>query len=410
MLHWCHQSGTCLFLDSHQYALPNQQHECLAAAGIHQMIKLDAGHALESLQQFIDQQQDWCFGHLSYDLKQETENVVCDKKNRAQFPDLFFFVPKIIIRFDQDSLHIGSLLNDHEKIWDEIFSASIKKQEPDNSSVQLLETISKSDYLLQVERIKAHIARGDCYEVNYCIEFFAEHPRIDPLHVYQQLTQLSPNPFAAYYRNDNLYLLCASPERYIARRRDQIFSQPIKGTVKRDRQNPAEDDRLKISLLQSTKEKSENVMVVDLVRNDLSRVCTPASVQVDELFGVYTFPQLHHMISTVSGRLRNDVRFSDIIRASFPMGSMTGAPKKRVMELIDAYEPTARGIFSGAVGYISPDGDFDFNVVIRSIAYNHSSQYLSYHVGSGITGYANPEKEYEECLLKAGAIMKVLGG
>jgi para-aminobenzoate synthetase component 1 len=226
--------------------------------------------------------------------------------------------------------------------------------------------------------------------------------------VYEQLVQISPNPFAAYYRINDLFLLCASPERYMAKRRDQLFSQPIKGTVKRDQHNATADDLLKTSLLNSTKERSENVMVVDLVRNDLSRVCTAASVQVDELFGVYTFPHLHHMISTVSGRLREGVSFTDIIRASFPMGSMTGAPKKRVLELIDAYEPTARGIFSGALGYISPEGDFDFNVVIRSIAYNQSTQYLSYHVGSGITGYANPEKEYEECLLKAEAIAKVL--
>ncbi len=410
MLHWCHQSGTCVFLDSHQYDLPHQQIECLAAAGIHQMIRLDAGHALESLQNFIDEQQDWCFGHLGYDLKQETEQVINTKKNRVQFPDLFFFVPQVVIRLDAGALYIGSLHEDHENIFHAIIASNENYPVNNAVSINFLDTIDKSDYLTQIERIKAHIARGDCYELNYCIEFFAEKVAINPLHVYEQLVQISPNPFAAYYRINDLYLMCASPERYLAKRGGQLFSQPIKGTVKRDPYNAAADDLLKTSLLNSTKERSENVMVVDLVRNDLSRVCTPASVKVDELFGVYTFPHLHHMISTVSGRLREGVNLIDIIRASFPMGSMTGAPKKRVLEFIDAYEPTARGVFSGALGYISPEGDFDFNVVIRSIAYNQSTKYLSYHVGSGITGYANPEKEYEECLLKAEAIAKVLGG
>ena len=372
------------------------------------MIRLDAGHALESLQNFIDEQQDWCFGHLGYDLKQETEQVINTKKNRVQFPDLFFFVPQVVIRLDEAALHIGSLHPDHEKIFHVILSSNENYHANNAAPIKFLDTIDKSDYITQIERIKAHISRGDCYEVNYCIEFFAGTSTINPLQVYEQLVQISPNPFSAYYRINDLFLLCASPERYLAKRGDQLFSQPIKGTVKRDQHNTAADDLLKNSLLNSTKERSENVMVVDLVRNDLSRVCKAASVKVDELFGVYTFPHLHHMISTVSGRLREGISFTDIIRASFPMGSMTGAPKKRVLELIDAYEPTARGIFSGALGYISPEGDFDFNVVIRSIVYNQSTQCLSYHVGSGITGYAEAEKEYAECLLKAEAIAGVL--
>jgi para-aminobenzoate synthetase component 1 len=149
-------------------------------------------------------------------------------------------------------------------------------------------------------------------------------------------------------------------------------------------------------------------MIVDLVRNDLSKICSAASVKVEELFGIYSFPQVHQMISTVSGQLRSDIHFIEAIKATFPMGSMTGAPKKRVMELIEQYEQTRRGIFSGAVGYITPEGDFDFNVVIRSIMYNAASKYLSFQAGSAITFYSDPEKEYEECLLKAAAIKKVL--
>lgn len=149
-------------------------------------------------------------------------------------------------------------------------------------------------------------------------------------------------------------------------------------------------------------------MVVDLVRNDLSKVCKEGSVKVSELFGIYSFPQVHQMISTIEGELDEKVPFSSILKACFPMGSMTGAPKKRVMELIEQYEKTKRGLYSGAVGYIDPNGDFDFNVVIRSILYNAVNQYLGYQVGGGITFYSDPEKEYEECLLKAAAIRKVL--
>ncbi len=186
------------------------------------------------------------------------------------------------------------------------------------------------------------------------------------------------------------------------------MSQPIKGTSQRVIGDKSKDELSKEGLMHSAKDRSENVMVVDLVRNDLSRVCKEGTVKVDELYGVYSFPQVHQMISTVSGELKDDISFSEILKATFPMGSMTGAPKKRVMELIEQYEQTKRGIFSGAVGYISPDGDFDFNVVIRSIMFNAATNFLSFQAGSGITWYSDPEKEWEECLMKAAAIKKVL--
>ena len=253
-----------------------------------------------------------------------------------------------------------------------------------------------------------HILRGDCYEINFCQEFYAKKAIIDPLHIYQKLSAISPNPFSAFYRVDDKYLLCASPERYLLKKENQILSQPIKGTAPRQFGEEELDEQQKKALQQSHKERSENVMIVDLVRNDLSKICEEGSVMADELFGIYTYPQVHQMISTISGKISKNISFSDIIRATYPMGSMTGAPKKRVMELIEQYEHTKRGLFSGAVGYISPEGNFDFNVVIRSIFYNQPAQYLSYQVGSAITFYSDAEKEYEECLLKAAAIEKVL--
>jgi para-aminobenzoate synthetase component 1 len=205
-------------------------------------------------------------------------------------------------------------------------------------------------------------------------------------------------------------LACASPERFLLKKGEKVISQPIKGTASRNTVVAGQDAALKTALQFSEKDRQENVMVVDLVRNDLSKVCRQGTVQVEELFGVYTFPQVHQMISTIGGVLKPDIGFTDIVKACFPMGSMTGAPKKRVLELIQQYEASARGLFSGSVGYIAPNGDFDFNVVIRSLIYNQLSKRLSFHVGSGITWASKPELEYEECKWKASAIEQVLQG
>jgi para-aminobenzoate synthetase component 1 len=267
---------------------------------------------------------------------------------------------------------------------------------------------SRQDYIQAVEALKKHIRRGDCYEVNYCMDFFSEHSEVDPWLLYQQLSVASPNPFAAFYKLDNSFCLCASPERFLRKEDNILTSQPIKGTSRRFPLDPQKDAVSLAYLTNSEKEKSENVMVVDLVRNDLSRICTEGSVKVTELFGIYAFPQLYHLISTVQGGIDENISMAKVFEACFPMGSMTGAPKKRVMELIEEFEVSPRGLFSGTIGYISPDGIADFNVVIRSIFYNTSNGMLSFKAGSGITFYSEPEQEYDECMLKASAIMKML--
>jgi para-aminobenzoate synthetase component 1 len=274
--------------------------------------------------------------------------------------------------------------------------------------VNISQKISKAEYLETVNQLKAHILKGDCYEINYCMEFYAKNVSIDPLLLYQHLSDLSPNPFAAFYRVQDKYLLCASPERFIKKTGRKIISQPIKGTASRIPANAQEDEQIKHALINSEKDKAENVMVVDLVRNDLSKICIKGSVKATELFGVYTFPQVYQMISTIEGELIPETNLCEIIEATFPMGSMTGAPKRRVMQLIEQYEKTRRGIYSGAVGYISPSGDFDFNVVIRSIMMNLSNEYLSYQVGSAITYNCDALQEWHECINKVSAIKKVL--
>jgi len=409
MLNWVNRFNICCFLDNQQYHLPHQSIECLAAAGSLHTLSMQAGNAFHELLQFYDHHNDWLFGHLSYDLKNEVEGLTSHHPDHIGFPDLCFFVPEVVLQLHNNALFIGSVANNHQQLFDEICAIQVNTITPPSSLTTIHSRISRDEYIQTVQQLQQHILRGDCYEINFCQEWVAEQVVIDPLQVYCALSDASPNPFAAYYKTNDRYLLCASPERYLKKTGNQVFSQPIKGTWPRNTQNIQEDVKNKEQLYNSAKDRSENVMIVDLVRNDLSKICVEATVQVEELFGIYSFPQVHQMISTISGQLRPDMHIIDAIKATFPMGSMTGAPKKRVMELIEQYERTKRGIFSGAVGYITPGGDFDLNVVIRSIMYNAAGQYLSFQTGSGITFYSDPAKEYEECLLKAAAIKKVLG-
>lgn len=380
--------------------------ECVLAAGSLKSIQLNAGNAFSSLKSFAQENNDWLFGHFSYDLKNEVENLSTVKEDQIQFPDLFFFVPETIILLDEKSVSISSEKFSAQEIFDQLQSA--KQFTPAaKTPVIFQQRFSHDEYIQTINKLKAHILKGDCYEINFCQEFFADNVSIDPENTYHSLSAVSPNPFAAYYKLDDKSLLCASPERYLKKEDQQLISQPIKGTWQRNHESEAGDESYKEALYNSKKDRAENVMVVDLVRNDLSKICEEGTVKVDELFGIYTFPQVHQMISTVSGAMRSDLHWVDAIKATFPMGSMTGAPKKRVMELIDQYEKAKRGIYSGAVGYVKPNGDFDFNVVIRSLMYNESNKYLSYQVGGGITFYSDPELEYEECLLKAQGIKRL---
>jgi para-aminobenzoate synthetase component 1 len=402
MLSWANRFGIFCFLDNHRYQTNYHSIECLLAVGNKNSFIANAGNALNDLQKFLDEKPRWLFGHLGYDLKNEIESVTSSYKSRHGFPDIFFFEPKIIIRLSEKEMEIES-----EEKAGEIFKEIMQTDERlqlKNDLINIQQRVSKKEYIETIEQLKKHILRGDCYEINYCMDFFAEDAIVDPLSVYRKLSKTSPNPFSALYKIEDKWLICASPERFLKREGDKILSQPIKGTSSRFLKDDNKDKRSKEELQVSEKDRSENVMVVDLVRNDLARVCKEGTVKVDELFGIYSFPQVHQMISTVSGELKEEISFTEIIKATFPMGSMTGAPKRRVIELIDQYERSSRGIFSGAVGYITPEKDFDFNVVIRSIMYNASERYLSFMAGSGITFYSDAEKEYEECLLKTEAM------
>ena len=410
MLNWVSQFNIFCLLDNQQYNLNKPAFECLLAAGSKAGIESQAGQAFDTLGNFYnDHKSDWLFGHFGYDLKNELESLQSLHDDKIGFSDLHFFVPEIVLELDSKEVRIYCEV-DASAIFQSIISCPFVITEKGKVDAEVQSKIKKEDYLLTIARLQEHILRGDCYEINFCQEFFAEDTIIDPLDVYHRLTEISPNPFSAFYRLNERYCLCASPERYMKKEGSRIFSQPIKGTTKRNLKDRVADEAAKNYLLQSAKEKSENVMVVDLVRNDLSRICKPGTVQVDELFGLYSFPQVHQMISTVSGEVEEGLSWIDCIIATFPMGSMTGAPKKRVMELIQEFEQTKRGLFSGTIGYVKPGGAFDFNVVIRSMLYNADAKCISFQTGGGITYNSDGEKEYEECLLKAEAMMKVLSG
>ena len=408
MLNWVNRFSIFCFLDNQGYDFSNPAFDCLLAVGSKRNIQLTGTGAFEELKKFArEERKEWLFGHLGYDLNIEASEPARPVHDGIGFSHLHFFVPELIVRLNKKEVQI-ICEGDPAVVLAEILHFPATIDHPEEEALSIQNRICREDYIHTIHQIQLHILRGDCYELNFCQEYFAENVSHDPLKLFQRLTAVSPNPFAVFYRTGDKYCICASPERYLQKNGSRIISQPIKGTSRRDLSNPANDAVQKQYLLESGKERSENVMVVDLVRNDLSRVCIPGSVIVDELFGLYSFPQVHQMISTISGELKEGLDWVDCIGASFPMGSMTGAPKKRVMELIDQYEHTRRGLFSGAVGYINPTGDFDFNVVIRTLLYNSTNRYLSFQTGSGITFYSDAEKEYEECQLKATAIKRIL--
>ena len=407
MLNWVQPFNIFCLLDNRQYHFEAPAFECLLAVGCKRMVEASKEDTFESMKSFSKDQNDWVFGHLAYDLKNEISPLSSTNYDGIHFPDAFFFVPEIVLQLTENEVNIFCD-TDAAEIFSAIESSAISLEKKLPALLHIQQRISANEYEEVIKKLQQHILRGDCYEINFCQEFFAEAAVIDPLSVYSSLVSISPNPFSAVYRLNDKYCICASPERYFKKSGRKIFSQPIKGTAKRNLSNHELDEYSKQRLLNSEKEKSENVMVVDLVRNDLSRVCKSGTVKVDELFGIYSFPQVHQMISTISGDLEDGVDWVDVVKATFPMGSMTGAPKKSVMEIIERYESTKRGLFSGAIGYVNPDGDADFNVVIRSILYNTSTKYLSFQVGSAITFYSNATEEYEECMLKANAMQQVL--
>ena len=320
---------------------------------------------------------------LSYDLKNKIESLESSNKDEIEFPMIRCIIPKKI-----------GLVKD--------FKSHDKSK---NIPLKFKPEISKEEYLNIINQIKHHIQKGDIYETNFCYDWHTKQKVNNPFEIFEKLSKLTKAPFSVYAEIDNHVIISASPERFLKRKGNSLISQPIKGTSKRSKKT--NEDNLLIEKLKSDpKERTENIMIVDLVRNDLSKIALQNSVKVEELCKVYTFENIHQMISTVNCKINKNIKFSTILAALFPMGSMTGVPKIKAMELMDIYEKSKRGLYSGAIGVMEPNGDLDFNVIIRTIIYNKENDCLSFKVGGAITINSDPEKEYEETLVKAEALLK----
>ena len=409
LISWAQQYEEIVWLDSNQRLHSHATYDAVLAVDAFTGIQTDALNGFEKLKDYQEVTKDWIFGYLSYDLKNDIEPLSSENFDGLNFPDLYFFQPKKLFLFKDKSVtikYLNCICDEVESDLVTISSFSKTAELKVSNNIKIESRVSKASYIEKITAMLSHIKRGDIYEANFCQEFYAI-AQLNPLETYFSLNSISKTPFATFLKNGNQFLLSSSPERFIKKEGSVITSQPIKGTTRRS-DNSNEDEDLKFALKNDQKERSENIMIVDLVRNDLSKIAKKGTVKVTELCEIHSFKQVHHMISTVEAEVLPTVSAVGVIAAAFPMGSMTGAPKISAMTIIEELEETKRGVYSGAVGYFSPQGDFDFNVVIRSILYNASNSYVSFSVGSAITSKSTPEKEYEECLVKAKAMRSVL--
>ncbi len=411
LLLWAQQFEIAVWLDSNNYDQKYSNFDAVLAVDAVSKIETSYKNAFSRLKKYQSEVNDFIFGYLSYDLKNDVENLTSSNFDGLNFPDLLFFQPKKLFFIKGNSVEIKYISAFEKEIETDLENINqlqtVQNLVAVHRNIKIKLRIHKDDYYKKINTILNHIHRGDIYEANFCQEFYSENSEINPVEVYQNLNEISKPPFATFLKLNDNYLLSASPERYLKKDGEHLISQPIKGTEKRATTKSA-DEKLIKKLEQNQKERAENIMIVDLVRNDFSRLALKGSVKVEELCKVYTFEQVHHLISTVSCIVKKDIHPVDLIKNTFPMGSMTGAPKISAMKIMEELEETKRGLYSGAVGYFTPNGDFDFNVIIRSILYNATKKYISYSVGGAITAKSIPEKEYEECLLKAKAMKHVL--
>lgn len=359
-----------------------------------------------SLNEIVSNDNKWKFGLVSYDAKNQFEKLHSQHSNFHKLNDVCFFIPEIVVKYNKGVLEIIADEAGQENVIAEKIK-SISYQTKAKQSIPLIARTNRDEYIKNVNTLKQHIQLGDIYEINYCIDFYNENTEANCNELFLELNKISQAPFACYTRlNDNV-IICSSPERFLKKEGNKLITQPIKGTAARGN-TETEEEKIKQELYNNKKERNENVMIVDVSRNDLSRLATKGSVKVDELFSIKTYKQVHQMVSTISCELKPNTSLETIFAATFPPASMTGAPKIRAMQLIDEHENFRRGAYSGSIGFIEPNGDFDFNVVIRSIVYNTNNKHLSYSVGSAITAKCDAEKEYEECMLKARAMKEIL--
>jgi para-aminobenzoate synthetase component 1 len=349
----------------------------------------------DALKEYQAQKKNWLFGYLGYDLKDYIEKLRSTHPSSDQIPDYYFMEPSLLLKVEKGGIKtiLGRIPEGNTE--EEILSTGLI--ESMNSEME------EEEYVKKVLMIKEMIREGDFYELNFSYPITGNY-KGDPYWLYQKMRDINPVPFGSFIQIPGLSICCASPERFLKKKGNRILSEPIKGTSARSLEPLA--DEIQKELLMNEKNRAENLMIVDLVRHDLSAVAKTGSVRVSKLYDIQTFGTVHQLISAVEAEVEDHVNPVEIVKACFPMGSMTGAPKIKVMNTIDELETYRRGIYSGAIGYFNPDGDFDFNVVIRTAIVQNNS-YI-YPVGGAITSDSDPVNEWEETKIKSVMIRNVL--
>ncbi|MBD3637140.1 MAG: anthranilate synthase component I family protein [Crocinitomicaceae bacterium] len=362
----------------------------------------------KAFNEFRDQYKtDYAFGYFAYELKDDIEDkLTSENHDLLSFPKSYFFIPEHVLIMSKGVLtYFGTWSQNEIEQW--LKEPVITDIDLKNQTIRLSAITPKTEYLKKVRKIKSHIQNGDIYEMNYCMNFITNTQNFNSFGSFLKLRAKTNSPFSSYLNLPFASILSGSPERFLNKRGHLLRSQPIKGTRARSKDH-VKDNAIAQELINDPKERSENIMIVDLVRNDLSKVAEKNSVVVTELCGLHSFEAVHQLVSTVQCKLKRETSDSDVLKALFPMGSMTGAPKFRAMEIAEHYENFKRGIYSGTIGFFQPNGNFDFNVVIRSILYSKTTGKLTAAVGGAITIKSDPEKEYQECLTKLDALQKAL--
>jgi para-aminobenzoate synthetase component 1 len=409
ILFWANQYKYCCYFSGQQVEnYPYGSFPNTVAIG-DEVLPLIQSNVFDSLESYLNENgENPIYGFFSYDLFEETHQIKSNHKAIINWPSSLFFKAHTIISFKQNEIEVKSnKLDTVTSSLIEFIEQPFKCPENLGYEGRLKPDTSEREYVATVNKLREHIEDGNVYEINYCINNYATTKTFDPLVAYYRLNAKSPTPFSTYLKCDQKYVICASPERFIKAQSGKIISQPIKGTAKRA-ENAIDDANLKSALYHSEKERAENMMIVDLVRNDFSQSSIAGTVKVEELFGIYSFKYVHQMISTITATRKKGISGVQAIKNAFPMGSMTGAPKRSAIQLIEKYEKSKRGVFSGSIGYFNNQDSFDFNVVIRSLFYDSKTHHLNYQIGSAITYDSNAEDEYKECKLKAQAIEEIL--
>jgi para-aminobenzoate synthetase component 1 len=363
---------------------------------------------IQKLNQWLAGKTTPVFGYISFEAKKLFEKNSYRNSSSDGSDFLYFFEPEHIWKEENGKWKALGEEEPNERSVIEDFLSSYKNVEITSIEEKLVFEMLESEvsYVEKIQDILNNIQQGQYYETNFCIPLQASGELKDAFVHFSKMNNATEAPHATYFNGDKLQLLCTSPERFIQKKGNQIISQPIKGTIRRGL-NSEEDAQNKALLQSSEKERSENIMIVDLVRNDLSRIAEKASVNIKSLCELHTFKTLHHLISTVEAQLPSNITFTEILAATFPIGSMTGAPKISSVKHMEKLEILDRGIYSGSFGVIEPDGNFDFNVIIRSAVYNKEKKQTTIKVGSAITNASNAEAEFEECLLKAASTLSI---